>query len=65
MKLYISPGQYVAGYDNILELGKYIEKFGNKVLFLSDETMMPCLKEKMKIINKESKFNVKYEFFNG
>lgn len=65
MNLYISPGQYISGYDNILEIGKYIKKFGKNILFLTDEKMINFLKEKITIINKENEFDIKYELFNG
>ena len=40
MELYISPKQYVTGYDNILELGKYLKQYGENVLFLIDNNLL-------------------------
>ena len=39
LELFISPGKYVSGYDNIDKLGQEVEKLGKKPMVLFDKNI--------------------------
>lgn len=65
MELYISPKQYVTGYDNILELGKYLKQYGENVLFLIDNNLLDKFGDKINDIKKEYQLNIDFDIFTG
>ncbi|MGM0508954.1 MAG: iron-containing alcohol dehydrogenase family protein [Fusobacteriota bacterium] len=62
--LYISPGNYISGFDNLENLGEYVGDLSKKVLLLSDKTVYPLIKKGIESLGK-NKIEYDQEFFNG
>lgn len=63
LELFISPGKYVSGYDNIEKLGAEVNKLGNKPLILVDKKIENIVIKGIDSIKSFGKAEITY--FNG
>lgn len=63
LNLFISPGRYISGYDNIKDLGKEVKKLGESALVLVDEDILDIIKNGLSSLKE----NLRTEevFFGG
>jgi len=53
LNLYISPRNYISGYDNIDQLSEHIKRFGKKFLILTTDVVYEILKDKIENLEKD------------
>ncbi len=63
LELFISPGKYISGYDNISKLGIEINKLGNKPMLLIDKNIEKIVEIGIKSIKSFGEVEITY--FNG
>ncbi len=63
LELFISPGKYVSGYDNIDKLGQEVEKLGKKPMVLFDKNIEKIIEKGLNSL--KNKFDMEFTYFEG
>lgn len=64
-KIIISPGKYIQKENAILELGTYVEQFGKRPLFISDDFVTKLVKPDIEASYEGKDSTIFFENFNG
>ena len=59
LELFISPGKYVSGYDNIDKLGQEVEKLGKKPMVLFDKNIEKIIEKGLNSL--KNKFDIEFK----